>query len=216
MWKRMKKQGMGRRSKRIQKKIKRVSDILVSCAGLVLFFPIGLFIAGMVKLTSPGPVFFMQERPGYHRKKFKIYKFRTMYPGSETMIKGKEVMKNDSRVTGLGRFLRRTKLDEMPQLLNILKGEMSLVGPRPERADSLADYTPFIEKRLDMRPGLTGLAQVSGNIYLDLQERYCLDVYYVKHFSLLLDLKIVLRTIGVVLLGEERYKGRALVKKRER
>ena len=130
----------------------------------------------------------MQERPGYHRKKFKIYKFRTMYPGSEIMIKGKEVMKNDSRVTGIGRFLRRTKLDEMPQLLNIL----------------------------NMRPGLTGLAQVSGNIYLDLQERYCLDVYYVKHFSLLLDLKIVLRTIGVVLLGEERYKGRALVKKRER
>ncbi len=216
MWMRMKKQGMGRGSKRIQKNIKRVSDIFVSCAGLVLFFPIGLFIAGMVKLTSPGPVFFMQERPGYHRKMFKIYKFRTMYPGSETMIKGKEVMKNDSRVTGIGRCLRRTKLDEMPQLLNILKGEMSLVGPRPERADSLADYTPFIEKRLDMRPGLTGLAQVSGNIYLDLQERYCLDVYYVKHFSLLLDLKILLRTIGVVLLGEERYKGRALVKKRKR
>ena len=206
---------MGRGGKRIQKNIKRIADILFSCIGLVLFFPTGLLIAGLVKATSPGPVFFVQKRPGYHRKMFKIYKFRTMYPGSETMLKGKEVMKNDSRVTGIGRFLRRTKLDEMPQLFNILKGEMSLVGPRPERAASLADYTPFIEKRLDMRPGLTGLAQVSGNIYLDLQERYCLDVYYVKHFSLLLDLRIILRTIGVVLLGEERYKGKILVKMRE-
>lgn len=206
---------MGRGGKQIQNSIKRIFDILFSCIGLVLFFPIGLFIAGLVKLTSPGPVFFVQKRPGYHRTVFRIYKFRTMLPGSETMIKGKEVMKNDSRVTRIGRFLRRTKLDEMPQLMNILKGEMSLVGPRPERVDSLADYTPFIEKRLDMRPGLTGLAQVSGNIYLDLQERYRLDVYYVEHFSLLMDLKIILRTVGVVLLGEERYKGKALVKMRE-
>lgn len=215
LWMKVKKQAMGRGGKQIQKSIKRIFDILFSCIGLVLFFPIGLFIAGLVKLTSPGPVFFVQKRPGYHRTVFRIYKFRTMLPGSETMIKGKEVMKNDSRVTRIGRFLRRTKLDEMPQLMNILKGEMSLVGPRPERVDSLADYTPFIEKRLDMRPGLTGLAQVSGNIYLDLQERYRLDVYYVEHFSLLMDLKIILRTVGVVLLGEERYKGKALVKMRE-
>ena len=127
-----------------------------------------------------------------------------MYPGSEKMVKGKEVMKDDSRVTGFGKFLRRSKLDEIPQLWNVLKGDMSLVGPRPERVESLADYTKEVEKRFNMRPGLTGLAQVSGNIYLELPERYRLDVYYVEHFSLKLDLEILLRTIGVVFLGEEK------------
>lgn len=200
--------------RRLQENVKRIFDLFFSCLGLVLFFPAGLLIAGMVKLTSPGPVFFMQERPGYKRRMFRIYKFRTMRPGSEKMVKGKEVMKDDSRITGFGRFLRRTKLDETPQLLNVIKGEMSLVGPRPERVSSLADYTPFIEHRLSMRPGLTGLAQVSGNIYLDLQERYALDVYYVRHFSLLLDLKILLRTLGVVFFGEAHYKGKALVRMR--
>lgn len=192
--------------------LKRKLDVIGSIVGIVLLFPVWLFIAFLIKLTSPGPIFFLQDRPGYKKKIFRIYKFRTMRQGSEKMEKGVEVLKDDARITKIGGFLRRTKLDETPQLLNVLKGEMSLVGPRPERVASLADYTPFIAKRLDMKPGMTGLAQVSGNIYLDLQDRYRLDVYYVEHFSLLLDIRILIRTIGVVFFGEERYKGKNLIK----
>ena len=120
-------------------------------------------------------------------------------------------MRDDDRVTPIGRFIRRTKIDEIPQCLNVLRGEMSLIGPRPERVASLADYDEEISKRLKMRPGMTGLAQVSGNIYISLEDRYRLDVYYVENFSLWLDIRILLRTVGVVLLGEERYKERPLV-----
>lgn len=197
--------------KHVQLWIKRIFDILVSLIVIVPFLPVWLVLALIVKVTSPGPVFFLQDRPGKDKKIFKVYKFRTMRPGSEKMVKGVEVMKDDDRVTAVGRFLRRSKLDEIPQCLNVLKGEMSLIGPRPERVASLADYDEEISKRLNMLPGMTGLAQVSGNIYLDLQERYKLDVYYVEHFSLWLDIKILLRTVGVVLFGEETYKDRPLV-----
>jgi undecaprenyl phosphate N,N'-diacetylbacillosamine 1-phosphate transferase len=156
-------------------------------------------------------VFFIQERPGKYAKIFRVFKFRTMRPGSDIMIKGKEVFQDDDRITPIGRILRRTKVDELPQLINVLRGEMSLVGPRPERIASLQDYDSEITKRLNMLPGMTGLAQVSGNIYLDLKERYRLDVYYVENFSLWLDLKILLRTVGVILLGEERYVDKPLI-----
>ncbi|WHX26177.1 sugar transferase [Virgibacillus halodenitrificans] len=189
----------------MQIKFKRIFDILLAASVLLLFLPLWAIIAILIKTTSKGPVFFLQERPGMHRRIFKVYKFRTMKPGSHKMIKGQEVMKDDDRVTKIGKFLRRSKLDEIPQLLNVLKGEMSIVGPRPERIDSLRDYTPEISKRLNMKPGLTGLAQVSGNIYLSLIERYKLDVYYVENFTLFLDLKIILRTIGVVLFGEDKF-----------
>jgi len=198
-------------NKKVQRAIKRLFDIVFSLCGLIIFFPFGVIVAILIKLTSPGPVFFLQNRPGLHGKIFKIYKFRTMKPGSEKMVKGQEVMLDDERITPIGRFLRRTKIDEVPQLLNVLKGEMSIVGPRPERIDSLADYTEEIAKRLNMRPGLTGLAQVSGNIYIPLEERYKFDVYYVENFSLWLDLKIIIRTIGVVIFGEDKYVGKPLV-----
>jgi len=198
-------------ARNIQLGIKRLVDIVVSLAALVLLFPVWVLIAALIKLTSEGPVFFLQERPGKDRKIFRVFKFRTMRPGSEKMVKGVEVMADDDRVTAIGKFLRRSKLDEIPQCLNVLRGEMSLIGPRPERVASLADYDEEISKRLNMLPGMTGLAQVSGNIYLDLSERYKLDVYYVEHFSLWLDIRILLRTVGVVLLGEEKYKGRPLV-----
>lgn len=196
--------------------LKRLFDVFISVFLLLFLFPFWILIAIIIKCTSPGPIFFCQKRPGYHKILFTVYKFRTMKLGSDQMIKGREVLKDDLRVTKFGRFLRRTKLDEIPQLLNVLKGEMSLVGPRPERISSLEDYTPLIERRLDMKPGLTGLAQVSGNIYLNLQERYLLDIYYVEHFSLLLDIQILLRTVGVIARGEEYYKGNPLIKiKRE-
>lgn len=190
----------------IQLKVKRMFDLGVSAAGLAFLSPVWLAVALLVRLTSKGPVFFVQERPGYRGKLFRILKFRTMAEGSENMVKGQEVMKNDARITPVGKFLRRSKLDEMPQLINVLKGDMSLVGPRPERVASLEDYDAEIEKRLDMLPGMTGLAQVSGNIYLSLQERYRRDIYYVEHFSLGLDVWILLRTIGVIFLGEEKFK----------
>lgn len=198
-------------ARNMQLALKRLADILISLLVLVPFFPVWVVIALLIKLTSEGPVFFLQDRPGKDRKIFKVFKFRTMRPGSEKMIKGVEVMKDDDRVTAIGRFLRRSKLDEIPQCLNVLRGEMSLIGPRPERVASLEDYDDEISKRLNMLPGMTGLAQVSGNIYLDLSQRYKLDVYYVEHYSLWLDVKILFRTVGVVLFGEEKYMGRPLV-----
>lgn len=199
------------KEKSLQLITKRVVDILVSLVILVTFSPIWLLIAILIKATSTGPVFFLQDRPGQFKNIFKVYKFRTMKPGSDIMIKGQEVMKDDPRITTIGRFLRRSKLDEIPQLINVLRGEMSLVGPRPERIASLEDYTDEIAKRLDMKPGMTGLAQVSGNIYLSLQDRYKLDVYYVENFSLWLDFKIILRTVGVVVFGEDKYLKKNLV-----
>ncbi|WP_342600218.1 sugar transferase [Psychrobacillus sp. FSL H8-0483] len=199
------------KEKKVQKLIKRVFDIVASLLVLVSFLPVWVIVALFIKITSTGPIFFLQDRPGLNKKIFKVYKFRTMKPGSEKMVKGHEVMKDDNRITTIGKFLRRSKLDEIPQVLNVLKGEMSLVGPRPERVESLSDYTNEMSKRLYMNPGMSGLAQVSGNIYLSLEDRYKLDVYYVEQYSLWLDLRIIIRTIGVVLFGEEKYVDKCLV-----
>jgi undecaprenyl phosphate N,N'-diacetylbacillosamine 1-phosphate transferase len=199
------------KGKKLQRFIKRIIDIVVSLIVLIVFLPVWIIVSVLIKATSKGPVFFLQERPGLNKQIFKVYKFRTMKPGSDNMIKGQEVMKDDDRVTAIGKLLRRTKIDEIPQVLNVLKGEMSLVGPRPERIASLADYDDEISKRLNSSPGMTGLAQVSGNIYLSLEDRYKFDVYYVENFSIWLDLRIILRTVGVVLLGEDRYVNKCLV-----
>lgn len=198
-------------NKKLQKVIKRLIDIIFSLIVFIVLLPIWIIVAILIKVTSPGPVFFLQDRPGQYKKIFKIYKFRTMRLGSEKMVKGQEVLKDDDRITSIGKFLRRSKIDEIPQVLNVLKGEMSLVGPRPERIASLEEYDGATSKRLNMRPGMTGLAQVSGNIYLDLQERYKFDVYYVDNYSLWLDVKIILRTVGVVLFGEDRYINKCLI-----
>jgi undecaprenyl phosphate N,N'-diacetylbacillosamine 1-phosphate transferase len=198
-------------NKKLQKVIKRLIDIIFSLIVFIVLLPIWIIVAILIKVTSPGPVFFLQDRPGQYKKIFKVYKFRTMRLGSEKMVKGQEVMKDDDRITSIGKFLRRSKIDEIPQVLNVLKGEMSLVGPRPERIASLEDYDDEISKRLNMRPGMTGLAQVSGNIYLNLQERYRFDVYYVDNYSLWLDIKIIFRTVGVVLFGEDRYINKCLI-----
>lgn len=195
----------------MQKAVKRLIDIVLSLIVLIVFLPLWVLVAILIKTTSKGPVFFLQDRPGQHKKIFRVYKFRTMKLGSEKMIKGQEVMKDDGRITTIGKFLRRTKIDEIPQVLNVLKGDMSLVGPRPERIASLEEYDDEIIKRLNMKPGMTGLAQVNGNIYLDLNDRYRFDVYYVENFSLWLDIKIIVRTIGVVLFGEDKYIDNRLV-----
>ncbi|MDY0278037.1 MAG: sugar transferase [Acholeplasma sp.] len=199
------------KNKRIQFTVKRIFDIIFSLIFLIVFSPLLLTFAILIKITSKGPVFFLQDRPGKNGKIFKIYKFRTMKPGSEQMIKGKEVLKDDDRITFIGKFLRRTKIDEVPQFINILQGDMSLVGPRPERISSLVDYDDEISTRLDMRPGITGLAQVSGNIYLHLSDRYKYDIYYVDNFSIMLDFRIIFRTILVVTFGEKKYMNKPLI-----
>lgn len=195
----------------MQKAIKRLIDIILSLIVLIVFLPVWIIVAIIIKATSKGPMFFFQDRPGQYKEIFKVYKFRTMKLGSDKMVKGQEVMKDDDRVTSVGKFLRRTKIDEIPQVLNVLKGEMSLVGPRPERISSLEEYDDEISKRLNMKPGMTGLAQVSGNIHLDLKDRYKYDVYYVEHYSLWLDIKIIVRTVGVVLFGEDKYINKHLI-----
>jgi len=191
---------------------KRLIDIVLSFLLMIILFPIFLLVAVVIKVTSEGPVFFIQKRPGKNMAIFQIIKFRTMRIGSERMVKGKEVLINDERITNFGRFLRRSKLDELPQLINVLKGDMSLVGPRPERISSLEDYNDQTKKRLIVRPGMTGLAQVSGNIYLDLEDRYKYDIYYALNHNLSLDLKILVRTVLVIVFGEEKYKNKPLVK----
>lgn len=198
-------------NKFFQLNIKRIFDLLFSVFVLIVFSSFLIFVAIIIKITSKGPVFFVQKRPGKNKKIFKIYKFRTMKIGSEKMTKGKEVFGDDSRITKIGKFLRRTKIDEIPQLINVIKGEMSWIGPRPERIDSLDDYDEEISKRLYVRPGITGLAQVSGNIYIELKKRYEYDLYYVNNYSLLLDIKILIRTLLVILFGEEKFKDKPLV-----
>jgi len=190
---------------------KRTGDIIFSVVILVFFIPLWVIISLLVKITSQGPVFFKQNRPGKNGVIFQVIKFRTMKSGSDKMIRGQEVSLDDNRITSFGKFLRRTKIDEIPQILNILKGDMSLIGPRPERIQSLEYYDDFISKRLLMRPGITGLAQVSGNIYLDLSIRYKYDVYYVQNYSILLDFKIMFRTLFVIILGEKKYSNKPLV-----
>ncbi len=196
----------------IQILIKRLVDIISSAIILILFIPFFILLAVLIKATSPGPIIFTQDRPGKNANIFKVYKLRTMKINSDNMVKGKEVFGDDNRITSVGRFLRRSKLDEVPQIFNVLRGEMSLVGPRPERVSSLNDYTDEISKRLNVLPGMTGLAQVSGNIYLSLEDRYKLDVYYAENFNLILDIKIILRTIGVIIWGEDKYTSVPLVK----
>lgn len=184
---------------------KRIIDFVVSLILLISLMPFLLMIVLIIKATSKGPIIFKQQRPGLNTAIFEVYKFRTMKPGSEIMTTGKEVLSDDERITKIGKYLRRFKIDELPQIINVLKGEMSLVGPRPQRIDYLDFYTKEELKRFDMLPGLTGLAQVSGNIYLTVEERTEKDLEYVKNYSLKMDFSILLKTIGVILLGEDKF-----------
>lgn len=183
--------------------IKRVFDVVVAAVALVVLSPLLLALAIWIKLDSPGPVLFRQERAGRNGKPFWIYKFRTMVVDAEKS--GYYTAAGDPRVTRSGRLLRATSLDELPQLLNILRGEMSIVGPRPTLLYQVEQYTERQWKRLAMRPGVTGWAQVNGRNALSWPERIELDVWYVEHWSLWLDVKILLRTPLVWLKGEGIY-----------
>jgi lipopolysaccharide/colanic/teichoic acid biosynthesis glycosyltransferase len=184
---------------------KRALDIAVAAVGLMLLLPLLLMIALAIKLSSRGPVFYLQERAGLRGKRFRMRKFRTMVEGAEEIGTGLYVAEEDPRITRVGKILRRFSLDELPQLLQVLTGEMSLVGPRPALPYHAESYTAQQSRRLLMRPGLTGLSQVNGRNHLSWPERIERDVWYVDHFSLLLDAQILLRTPAVWLSGDGLY-----------
>jgi exopolysaccharide biosynthesis polyprenyl glycosylphosphotransferase len=191
--------------------IKRALDIAVSAIALVLFLPIAALIALAIKLDSHGPVFFSQIRAGRDQRPFRMYKFRTMVADAEERLqeivpfdKLKEPMfklQNDPRITRVGRLLRRSSLDEMPQLFNVLKGEMSLVGPRPEQFDLVERYSPEHLFRLSVKPGMTGPMQVNGRGVLTFDERLSIERTYIENLSLAADLRILVLTVGAVFGG---------------
>jgi len=165
-----------------------------------LFSPIMLAAAIAVKLSSPGPLIFKQERVGLHNRTFKMYKFRSMTVQKASEEVSKWTTKNDVRVTPVGRFIRKTSIDELPQLFNVLKGDMSLVGTRPPTVDEFEQYEGYHKRRLSMKPGLTGVWQVSGRSDItDFEEIVAMDVDYISNWSLKRDLEIILKTIQVVL-----------------
>ena len=186
---------------------KRALDLLVAVPLLVVTAPVMAVLAAMVRRDSPGPALFRQERIGFAGRPFTLLKFRTMVVGAEGMGAGLAVVAGDDRITPLGRTLRRLSLDELPQLWNIVRGDMSLVGPRPTVASQVERYTPHQRRRLLARPGLTGLAQVRGRNAIPWSERIEIDVTYVDRWTMRRDLAIMLRTALVVLRREGTYKG---------
>jgi sugar transferase EpsL len=186
-------------SKRVQAYLKRVFDIVVSAVALTVLAPVMGLIALAVWRTMGRPVLFRQARPGLHGKPFVMYKFRTM---RDLRDAEGNLLPDEARLTPFGRWLRSTSLDELPELLNVLRGEMSLVGPRPLLMEYLERYTPEQARRHEVKPGITGWAQIHGRNNLSWEERLRLDVWYVDHWSLWLDLKILWRTLWMVLRRE--------------
>jgi sugar transferase EpsL len=174
---------------------KRALDLLVAVFGLVLLFPLLLVVAVMIRLSMGSPIFFRQVRPGYHAKPFTLVKFRTMAGGGPVVDPSTDAV----RLTGLGRLLRNVSLDEFPQLWNVLRGEMSLVGPRPLLMEYLECYTPEQARRHDVRPGITGWAQINGRNAINWEQKFLLDVWYVDHWNFWLDLRILTVTVQKVL-----------------
>lgn len=183
-----------------QKWLKRLIDIVVSAAGIIVLSPVLLILWILVRVKLGKPAIFTQERPGKDEKIFKLYKFRSMTDKRDE--KG-ELLPDEVRLTAFGEKLRGTSLDELPELFNILKGDMSLIGPRPLLVGYLPYYTKREQLRHSVRPGLTGLAQVSGRNFIAWDDRLAKDVEYVENLSLLLDLKILLKTVMVVFKKED-------------
>ncbi len=185
--------------------IKRISDIVLSLTGLLASSPILVIIAAIIKISSAGPVFFRQERAGKDGAVFKIYKFRTMVENAEKIGPGLFIEKNDPRITRVGRFLRAASLDELPQLINVLCGQMSLVGPRPTLPYQVEQYDERQRQRLSVDPGVTGWAQVNGRNNLSWPEKIELDLWYVENRSFCLDLKILWKTLLVIFKKDDLY-----------
>jgi lipopolysaccharide/colanic/teichoic acid biosynthesis glycosyltransferase len=185
---------------------KRALDLAIAVPAAVLLAPVMIAIAIWVRRDSPGGALFRQARVGYAGRPFALLKFRSMVVGAERLGAGLAITADDNRITRSGALLRRLSLDELPQVWNIIRGDMSLVGPRPTVAWQVAHYTPHQRRRLDARPGLTGLAQVSGRNALPWSERIELDIRYIDDWSLRADLAILARTVGVVLRRAGAYR----------
>jgi lipopolysaccharide/colanic/teichoic acid biosynthesis glycosyltransferase len=187
---------------------KEIFDKIVSFVALIVLLPIFLIVAILIKIDSMGPVFFLQERVGKGVKVFKAIKFRTMVVEAPEKTKGKYIEKSNPYVTRVGKFLRRSGIDELPQLINVLKGDMSLVGPRPTLPYQVEKYNDYQRKRLLMKPGITSWALIHGRNKLTWPERIEYDVWYVENWNFWLDIKILFKTVWVVAKGEGLYADR--------
>ena len=190
--------------------LKRIFDIFASGIALIVLLPIFAIIGILIKLDSKGPVFFIQERAGKDGKIFKAYKLRTMIQGADKITKGIIFGEDNPYITKVGKLLRRTGFDELVQLINVFKGDMSLVGPRPTLPYQIKKYNNIQKKRLSVKPGIAGWALINGRNSLTWDKRIELDLWYIKHWSIWLDIKILISTIYVVIKGEGLYpeKGR--------
>jgi len=197
------------------RRLKRLTDVVVSLLGLIITAPLAGLAALLIKLTSPGPILYRQERLGRDSVPFTLYKFRTMIANAESETGPVWAMDNDPRITPVGKWLRKTRIDEIPQLINVLRGEMSLVGPRPERpvfVKKLSEKIPFYAERLLVPPGITGWAQVMApyaSSIEDTRRKLQYDLYYIKHMSFFLDAFILLKTFKTMIFGRERKKTKA-------
>ena len=198
---------------KIYRGFKRIVDVVLGCIGLVLLSPVFLILAICIKIDSKGPVIFAHKRIGKNGKEFNMYKFRSMYENAEEMIENFSEeqkrewqenfkLENDPRITKVGKFLRKTSLDELPQIVNIIKGDLSIIGPRPIVDEELEKYGENKEKFLSITPGLTGYWQANGRSNTTYEERMQMELYYIDNQSLLLDIKIFFKTIVSVIKKE--------------
>jgi len=187
--------------------VKRIIDVIVAFVGLALAAPLALVTAVAVKVESRGPIFYRQERVGQNEQRFTLIKFRSMAENAETQLGPVWAVENDPRVTRVGAIIRKLRIDEIPQMFNVLKGEMSFVGPRPERAffvERLKETIPYYDLRHSVKPGITGWAQISyryGDSEQDAVEKLQYDLYYIKHMSPVFDLQIIFESLKVILFG---------------
>jgi lipopolysaccharide/colanic/teichoic acid biosynthesis glycosyltransferase len=185
--------------------VSRALDIVLAAVLLVVTAPLLALVALAIRLESRGPVFYRQRRVGSHGRPFQLWKLRTMVPGAEAMGAGIYVLEGDPRITRVGRMLRRFSFDELPNLLNVLQGDMAMVGPRPTVQEQVDRYTERQRRRLEVKPGITGWAQINGRTSLPWPERIELDVWYVEHRSVRLDLRILARTARMLATGRGLY-----------
>ena len=187
--------------------MKRLLDLVLATLGTLVSAPLVAVLAVAIRLETPGAAFYTQTRAGKGGRPFTIYKLRTMVRGAESTGAGFAIQEGDDRITRVGHFLRRYSLDELPNLYNVVRGEMSIVGPRPTLMHQVEQYTDHQRGRLTVKPGITGWAQINGRASLPWAERIELDIWYVEHRSIALDLRIIARTVGMVLRGHGLYKG---------
>ncbi|PIR72401.1 MAG: sugar transferase [Candidatus Nealsonbacteria bacterium CG10_big_fil_rev_8_21_14_0_10_36_24] len=197
---------------RIQIFFKKFIDFSMALIGLISLAPVFVVLAVLIKLDSKGPVFFRQKRIGQNGKIFKIWKFRTMIKEAQSLGLRYEVAKNDPRITKIGKFLRRFGIDELPQFINVILGEMSLVGPRTALPHQVKRYSELEKRRFQVKPGIASLAHIKGWNALSWKERIKLDIWYIENWSIWLDFKILLKIGIIVLLGKGQYGKKGLVK----